>query len=305
MDINNEDLDSAIYKGVNYLISKQNEDGSISFNDDIRWKVWETANTIISIDLVKIKTNSFFNKAIDFLLNVQLEDGSFSYTVTNDRDNYCTETTAICILALAAAKKDVSKNIDFILSKQNTDGSWEIGIPEIIKRRCWPSVTGFVLNTLLYLNVSSDKISKGIDFLIKNQKEDGSWGSNWVYYDTPYYPLHTILSALSQYGLEDSKIFKKAENFIMRNQRSDGHWYTETTEKPRPSKELRTSLALNSLLVSPDDSYMEHIQKGIVWLLNQQESDGHWNGGYFVNWPGKKEDVYSTAMAIRALKKIR
>ena len=156
---------------------------------------------------------------------------------------------------------------------------------------------------LLELKISSDKISKGIEFLIKKQQEDGSWGSNWVYYDTPYYPIHIILLAFKLYKLNESMNYKKAIKYILEKQNKDGSWSLQTTEKPRPSKTLRTALALNSLLVYPEKSYIESIENGFRWILREQKSDGHWDGGYFVNWPGKKEDIYTTSMVIRALNK--
>ena len=74
----------------------------------------------------------------------------------------------------------------------------EIGIPDMKKHRFWPSITGYALRTLLYLKVSSDnQISKGIEWLLHSQNEDGSWGSSWIYYDTPYYATHLILWAFN------------------------------------------------------------------------------------------------------------
>ncbi len=302
---NSINAEMAIDKGVDYLISNQDKDGSISLNKDARWKVWETANAIITINSANKNKKSFLEKSVNFLSNIQREDGSFYHTISSKKDEYCMETTPVCILALSAAKKDVRKGIEFMLDKQNPDGSWEIGTPEIIKRRFWPSIAGFVISTLLHLKISSNQISKGIDFLIEKQQEDGSWGSNWVYYDTPYYPMHAILLAFELYGLNKSMNYKKAVNYIFEKQNNDGSWYIETTDKPRPSRALRTTLALNSLLVSPDNSHLESVEKGVKWLLGEQKSDGHWDGGYFVNWPGKKEDIYTTSMAIRALNKYR
>jgi len=304
VNIEKKELKHSIKKGVEYLIDNQENDGSISLNNDVRWKVWETAHTIIAITLVDENNKDFIGKAVNFLLTNQREDGSFSYTITNDRDNYCMETSAVAVLAIAKAKKNVKKGINFILEKQHYDGSWEIGIPGITKRRFWPSITGFVINTLLTLNVKSQGISEGVNYLIKNQKEDGSWGSNWVYYDTPFYPIHIILQSFKLYGLENSSYYKKALNFVYDNQLEDGSWCAETTDKPRPSKALRTSLALNSLSISSiEKQNMKSIEKGIMWLIKNQKKQGNWDGGYFVNWPGKKEDIYTTATAITTIKK--
>ena len=304
MNLNhNIDVEESINKGVEYLRSKQNEDGSVILNGDTRWPVWETANSIHAVQTADNNKKEFLEKAVNFLLSAQRIDGSFCHTVSNTKDNYCMETTATAVLALATAKKNVDKTVSFMLSKQNQDGSWEIGIPDMFKHRFWPSITGFVLNSLLHLKISSNQISKGIDFLLEKQQENGSWGSSWIYYDTPYYPTHVILSTLRLYGLADSEAYKKSINFIENKQNMDGSWCMKTADKPRPSRACRTTLALNSLQISPNKLDFKYIERGINWLVKEQESDGHWEGGYFVNWPGKKEDIFATSMAIISLKK--
>jgi squalene cyclase len=300
---NNINVDESISKGVDYLIRNQKEDGSVRLNNDTRWHVWGTANSILAVHTANKNERASLEKAINFLLSAQREDGSFCYTISFAEGEYCMETTSTSVMALATAKKDVSKGVRFMLSKQNPDGSWEIGIPDMLKHRFWPSITGFVIQTLLSLDMSSNQISKGIEFLLQKQQEDGSWGSSWIYYDTPYYPLHVILPALKLYGLEKNDSYKRSVSFIKKNQNRDGSWCMETTNKPRPSKSLRTALALNSLLVSPDDSDSKSIEKGVKWLIRNQKCEGYWDGGYFVNWPGKKEDVFATSIAIRALKR--
>ncbi|MFE3846127.1 prenyltransferase/squalene oxidase repeat-containing protein [Thermoplasmatota archaeon] len=301
--IHDIDVEESISKGIEYLVNKQHEDGSVTLADDTTWDVWETVNAILAVHKADKNKNEFIEKAISFLLNAQRTDYSFYVSSKYKKNDYCLETSPTCVLALNIAKKKVNQNVQFILNKQKKDGSWEIGIPDMKKHRFWPSITGHVLRTLLYLDVSSYQISKGITFLLEKQIADGSWGSSWIYYDTPYYPIHVILQSLNQYGMKDSKNYKKSISFIKKNQKIDGSWCMDTTDKPRPSKSLRTSLALNSLLISPDESNLRLIEKGIKWLALEQESDGHWDGGFFVNWPGKKEDIYATSMAIISLKK--
>jgi len=299
----NTDVEESINKGIDYLVNKQNENGSVTLDDDATWDVWETANAILAVHTADKNKNEFIEKAINFLLSAQRGDNFFYVSSKFKKNDYCLETTPTCILALNTAKKEMDRNVKFILNRQSKNGSWEIGIPDMKKHRFWPSITGHVLRTLLYLNVSSIQISKGIKFLLEKQQADGSWGSSWIYYDTPYYPIHVILQSLNQYGLEESENYKKSIDFIKKNQNIDGSWCMDTTDKPRPSRSLRTSLALYSLLISSDESNLRSIEKGIKWLVIEQESDGRWDGGFFVNWPGKKEDIYTTSMAILSLKK--
>ena len=302
-DIQMYEIDQAIQKGVNYLVLNQHDDGSIYLENETRWQIWETANAIITVNKVDNEKKTFLKNGIQYLLDVQKDDGSFYYTKSMKPEEYCMETTAIALLALDIEDKNVETGIDFLVQKQLKDGSWDIGTPGITKRRRWPSVTGFVLNTLLQLKASDNVIQKGIDFITKQQHFDGSWGTNWVYYDTPYYPIYIILSTLKLYGLQEKVFYQQAVNFVIKNQQKNGSWNIKTTDKPRPSASLRTSLALYSLLLSPSKVNKEIIGKGMKWLIQQQKSNGSWDGGYFVNWPGKKEDIFTTSLALQSLKK--
>lgn len=294
-------IEQAINRGVTYLVNNQNEDGSVSLDNDETFKVWETANAFLAVHTADRTKTFFLKKAMDFLISCQRQDGSFYSAVSFEKEHYCMETTSVSLLALAAADKDISRGIQFILDKQRSDGSWEIGIPQIETERSFPSVTGHVLSTLLCLNVKEDTISEGMTYLLKTQKSDGSWGKSWVYYDTPYYATHMNLLALKLYGVELGRNYRRAVAFIKKSQNLNGSWGIDGID--RPSLALRTSLALNSLLIFPDKTDSQSIDKGIDWLWKNQSPDGHWNGGCFVNFSGKKEDIFCTAVAILALKR--
>ena len=108
---------------------------------------------------------------------------------------------------------------------------------------------------------------------------------------------------LKKAGFDNSPSFKNAVKYIIKKQNADGSWGVKN--RNRPSKNLRTSLALNSLIISNSPHNKKRIEKGINWLLNTQKSDGSWDGGMFVGWPGKKEDIFTTTTVIRMLNKYR
>ena len=102
---------------------------------------------------------------------------------------------------------------------------------------------------------------------------------------------------------DDNESFKKAKEFIKKTQNYEGSWCIDKRERDKPSFEHRTSLALYSLLINPSDEDLVSIEKGIKWLIEKQKQDGRWDGGIFVGWPGKKEDIYATSISILSLKK--
>jgi len=303
LEIEKEKLLKSIDKGLDFIQKNQKKNGSICLEEDSEWNIWETAIALEVFQSVGQNNNSCINDALDFLSSVQRRDGSYYYNESFQEDEYCMETTAVCINVLRKAGYNIDKGINFILGKQQYDGSWEIGNLHITKYRNFPSITGFVLRTLLSNNISLNHIEKGIKFLKQTQQDDGSWGNKWMYYDTPFYPIHVILKAFKLHGIEDSERYRKAVDFVKNIQNDDGSWCIDTRDRDKPSRELRTTLALDSLLVHPTEDTLNSIEKGVEWLIKNQQSDGRWDGGIFVGWSGKKEDIYATSMSINALKK--
>jgi len=303
MKIDDKKIQNSIKQGVRFLKRNQNLNGSICLNNDKTWDIWDTVHAIIALNEISNNKNTI-DKAINHIKNSQRSDYSFFISSLYNKNQYCMETTPLCAYTLEYNNDNVEKIIDFIFKKQKSDGSWDSGIPEIYQKyQNFPSVTGQVVRTLLKLNIKNSKVERAIDWLDKKQLKDGSWGSFFVYYDTPFYPMHVILESYKLMNMENSKKYRRAINYIKRVQNKDGSWYLDRKKREKPSKEHRTSLALYCLLISPLDEDKSTIDKGIKWLLKSQKTDGSWAGGTFVGWPGKKEDIYATSTSILCMKK--
>ncbi|MDG6219718.1 MAG: terpene cyclase/mutase family protein, partial [Candidatus Thermoplasmatota archaeon] len=206
-------LEESIEKGCNYLISQQNEDGSICLDNDRTWDVWETANSYLALFNPEMPKNKNLEKAINFICKSMRVDGSFFVSSIYRKHDFCMETTPNCILCLYYAKKDYRKSLNFVLDKQFENGHWEIGIPDIYKYKDFPSVTGFNLNMLLKIGLHGDYTQNALNWVLNNQREDGSWGSHFIYYNSPYYPMCSIMPTLNLLGFSDSINYKKAKSF--------------------------------------------------------------------------------------------
>ncbi|MCD6557883.1 MAG: hypothetical protein J7K31_02510 [Candidatus Aenigmarchaeota archaeon] len=297
---------TSMNSAAGWLVGQQNKDGSISLSDNSMFKIWDTANAVVVLSLLdKSYYNETINKSVRFLNIVKRSNGSF-YMTTTAKEDYCIETTAVSLIALNLVDENISDTRNFLANKQNVKGYWEIGTPFIIVDKRFPSVTGYAVVALALTDGGSNtkhitfNITKALDFIASTQLEDGSWGSSPMYYDTPYYATYVDVWAAELY--DRNEIIEKALGFVLRTQNSDGSW--GSSAKGRPSKELRTALALNTLLVSDtcekNEKCKKRIEKGVQWLIKKQRPDGSWNGGYFVGTE-KKEDIYATTMAMLAL----
>lgn len=122
-------------------------------------------------------------RGIDYLKRVQESDGSW-YGRWGVNYIY---GTGLVLLSLKAAKENmfqnyISRSVDWLEANQNTDGGWgetcETYDNPSMKCRgpSTPSQTAWSLMGLIASGRQfADSVSRGIDYLLTNQNEDGSW----------------------------------------------------------------------------------------------------------------------------------
>lgn len=207
--------------------------------------------------------------------------------------------------------------VSFILSRQNADG----GFGTYERRRAGkllelinPSeMFGQCMTELSYIECTASSLAslceyrrhypdlpdgaidraipKAIGLLRQNQLEDGSWPGFWGINYT--YAIFHVAKGFRAAGIpaNDPALLKAAE-WLKSKQRADGGWsehYTSCLEgryiEHPDTQVVMTSWALLALLeICPASD--ESIQKGILWLLSQQQADGDWpkqavNGVFF------------------------
>jgi squalene cyclase len=130
-------------------------------------------------------------------------------------------------------------------------------------------------------------ISAGLNFILKQQKPDGSWYGGWAVCFT--YATWFAVEALSKsrnQGYQDAEVLAasidKACAFLISKQKADGGW-GETfescsrlvyTEAPA-SQVVNTAWALLALMAA-EFSEREVIESGIAALLKRQTGIGDW-----------------------------
>lgn len=298
----------AIDAALHFLLRQQNPDGSFAMDNDPRFKIWETAIAMLALPdgphFAPMRT-----RAADFLEVIRRNDGSYMHTTRPealyDEENYCMETTATAIVALLREGRNVSSSVSFVLDKQLEDGSWDIGIKGIQPTlRRYVSVTGHALWAIASAGHSGAPLARGMRYISACRQDNSLWGSLLEGYDSPQYAAHVIAAALHLAGQSASPLFRDAMRATVNEQDDHGSWGVPSAN--RPSMELKTALALNTLLVSPVEAETASIRRGMSWLLAHQANDGRWSGGEFgPNEPHKCEDLFASAMAVRALVRYR
>lgn len=203
--------------------------------------------------------------------------------------------------------------IDIILSYQNTNGGWSTYEPtrapqwleklnpsevfaDIMIDYSWTECSAACLISLMesqedYPDYKNNELRKainaGLDFIIKQQKTDGSWYGGWAVCFTyaTWFAVETLSKALNKGYFDDATLtdsINKACAFLISKQKADGGWgesfkscselvYTEA----ETSQSVNTAWALLALL-SGNFQDKSIIDKGIRVLLNKQTELGDW-----------------------------
>jgi squalene-hopene/tetraprenyl-beta-curcumene cyclase len=149
-----------------------------------------------------------------------------------------------------------------------------------------PDITGRVLEALIRagLRPSHPAVSRGADYLLRTQEQDGSWYGRWgVNY---IYGTFLALRGLRAAGLSENEPgIQRGLEFIRAYQNRDGGWgescasYDENRFVPNPSTPSQTAWALLALLAG-GDLRSESLFNGVDYLVRTQRPDGTWEENY-------------------------
>ena len=203
--------------------------------------------------------------------------------------------------------------IDVILGFQNKDGGWatyeltrapkwleklnpsEI-FADIMIDYSWTECTSTCIQTLIEAQETfpdykpediGSAVVQGLQFIISQQKDDGSWYAGWgVCFTYATWFAVEVLSKAREKGLYDEALINKSVSqacgFLLTKQKSDGGWgetyqscsdlvYTEAKE----SQVVNTAWALLSLMIAEGKNKKE-IDQGIQLLIKRQTDLGDW-----------------------------
>lgn len=215
------------------------------------------------------------------------------------------DDTAMVLLALLHAKAtDPEKQeraerraVQWLLGMQSSDGGWAAfdvdnnwqilnKVPfadhnAMLDPTC-PDITGRVLESLCRRGYGLKDlcISRGVDFLLKRQEQNGSWygrwGVNYVY--GTFLAIRGLVAAGAPYA---RTAIARAARWMREVQNPDGGWgesclgYDTQHFERAESTPSQTAWALLGLIAA-GEIHSAAVQNGLRWLRENQQSDGTW-----------------------------
>ncbi len=220
------------------------------------------------------------------------------------------DDTAFVLMALQRVKfpdpkrmeAAVRRGIQWLLSMQNRDGGWAAfdrdnnkgflcNIPfadhNAMLDPSTADVTARVLECLGRFGWSANHraIQRAVQFLLKDQCEDGSWFGRWgVNY---VYGTSGVLRSLETVSLTAKEYCQRAVRWLRSVQKPDGSFgeslrsYTEPHTKGQGSSTAsQTAWGLIGLLAGSEVSDPA-IERAVSYLVEQQNADGSWSENEF------------------------
>lgn len=174
---------------------------------------------------------------------------------------------------------DIKKSLSFLLAKQHDEGYWKAtsSFP-------WNKVeaTTATLHGLISVGYEGEAVGKGMDWLIKKQKDNGSWNDDC--WDTSW-ALHLLF--YNNYPAS-SPVIKSASQWLVNDQRDDGSWKTNLPNLKFFEPLWTTPPVIFTLALT--GQHRETIIKGLKYLNKKQNKNGSFG----------RKDASKTGLALLA-----
>ena len=174
----------------------------------------------------------------------------------------------------------------YIINSQNVDGGW----PLIPGEESNVEITAFAIWSLIDadLGTGSSIIRRGVRYLERNQREDGSWNNNTA---------HTIFSVIAlAKGKTAPDVRFRGLQWLKKAQNRSGSWGRESKNTGHILYTAASLVGLKKLGLTP--RHFKPILSGMEWIADPERIN--FDGGWTLP-SGTQSDIYVTSWVLQAL----
>ncbi|MFO0880761.1 MAG: prenyltransferase/squalene oxidase repeat-containing protein [Gemmataceae bacterium] len=283
-----------VRKGLAFLRASQRDDGAWPIDTDLATWVTTLATNALAAgdDLGRLDDLAGLGR---FLLDQQYRErhpytgadpGAWAWTnlpgAVPDADDTPGALLALHHLArqgVAVPREAIAAGIGWLLDLQNRDGGWPTfcrGWGLLPFDRSGSDLTAHALRALQAhagIDPRSERaIARGLDYLAREQRGDGSWLPLWFGNQhapddiNPTYGTSRVLAGMRDLQRLDTEPARRAIAWLVTNQNDDGGW---GGLRGTPSSIEETALALEPLLATDEHAACE---RGLAWLIASVEA---------------------------------
>jgi squalene-hopene/tetraprenyl-beta-curcumene cyclase len=188
--------------------------------------------------------------------------------------------SAEIIAALAAlpgseADPVLRTGVQWLRGRQDSRGSWSLWVRDtkLANDGPCPSITSQAITALLDAGLPADspEIGKAADWLLTQQRPDGTFENLW--YRDYTTGTSAVLAALARAGRGDDPVAGRARQWLLDTQRPDGSWGDGADSD---SSVEETAWALHALLEAEADPASAPVTRAVEWLVAAQQPSGGW-----------------------------
>ena len=165
------------------------------------------------------------------------------------------------VVAFSDAQDTLKKAINHIVSVQDESGGWSRLKGEFPAET---EPTAWAVKVLAMNGIEPERVEKGVNFILKDQKPDGSWDNNTA-------RVGFAIIALRQVKRGDEAI-KKGVEYLRGVQDADGDF--KRIGKEGPPLTIYTAVVLCALEEAGLKKTDPMVSKAIDWLIGCQNADG-------------------------------
>jgi len=294
------------------------EDGERLRPEACQSPVWDTALAALALRACGVPTeHEALRSACDYLLreevtvtgdwairNPELAPGGWAFEFENDLypDVDDTAVVALALHELGRGEDAIARGVDWLVGMQSHDGGW--GAFDVDNQAMWlykvpfcdfgkvtdePSadVTAHSLETLGALGTHREAAENGLEWLLSEQEEDGSWFGRWGV--NHIYGTGAVLPGLEACGVPyDHPSVRRAVAWLDSVQQASGGFGEDIRSYADPAFRGRASFTTASqtawallAYVAAGNAEDSATRRAADYLCAAQRPDGDWHEEHF------------------------